>query len=109
MQTLDGAVVQFNLPGNYILLETELVKIQATIDYRTLTVDNRPVIVSVFTRFALSSLLDSGKAEVELVQSDLLNFVKVSFNSEDKAIESKVEGKARLIILMLKFFNIKYL
>ena len=89
LRTLDSAVVRMNLPGHYVLLEHEKLKVQVTIDYRRV---RDAIYTSVFTRVALLSVSDSVKVEIKLTESDLLVFTVVGLDGSEATVNVRGEG-----------------
>ena len=80
-------MVHMNLPGNYVLLESENFKFQATVDYREVKTD---VFASVFTRFAFLSAGHSARVEIKLSYSSLLS---ISVHSSSGEVKMFTQGK----------------
>ena len=99
IRTFDDAALRINYPGNYILLDTAHLKLQATVDYGKVQTSEGQAVTSVFTRFAFYSYFDSVRVEVKSSGFNSLSFTTDKLDGDADDVQSRIEG-----FLLLIFF-----
>ncbi|CAK8676039.1 unnamed protein product [Clavelina lepadiformis] len=89
LMTLDGALLHMNLPGNYVLLRSDPLIIQVTVDYRLL---DESLVSVVFTRLAFKDQFMATPIEVQLDEQGYLSLVAGHENFQSGNVGFEYQG-----------------